>query len=169
MTRSRCPHTEDVLAAARSGAARTGAEQSGGRPGRVVSHAAARDLAAHAAACRECADALLVERFLAGEAAAAAADARPADPAVVLWRARLARRHDAARRALHPIAVWERIAAVTAVAAVLGATALGGLGRGLGALVAAAGSDLAAALPLAAAALLLAAAGGGAYWAWIEE
>jgi len=90
---------------------------------------------------------------------------------VVLWRARLARRRAAADRALRPIAIWERIAAVTALAGacVLGAAALGSLGSDLGALAASAGSDLAAALPLAAAALLLAVAGAGAYWAWMEE
>jgi hypothetical protein len=150
MNREPCPHTAELVAAVRRGA-----------PGERA--------AAHAAACHACADALLVARFLAAEATAAAAEARPPDPAVVLWRARLARRHDAARRALRPIAVWERIAAGTVVAgaAAFAAADLGGLGR-LGALVAAAGGALAAALPLAAA-LLLALAAGGAWWAWLEE
>jgi hypothetical protein len=152
MSREPCPHTAELLAAARCGA-----------PDSVA--------AAHAATCRECADALLVGAFLTAESTAAAAEARPPDPAVVLWRVRRERRRAAAERALRPIAIWERIAAVAALAgaAVFGAAALGSLGSDLGALAASAGSDLAAALPLAAAALLLAVAGAGAYWAWMEE
>lgn len=155
MIRSRCPRTPELLAALRRGGA-------------------GRDDRAHAASCRECADALLVASFLTGEATAAAG-ARPPDPAVVLWRARRARRRRAADRALTPIAVWERIAAVAAAAGVGAAIVVGGLGGlggvggALGSLFSGAGSDLAAGLPVAAAALLIALAAGGAYWAWAEE
>ena len=147
-----CPHTAELITAAHRGAPEP-------------------EHAAHAATCRECADALLVDAFLAAEATAAAAEARPPDPAVLLWRARRERRRAAAERARRPIAIWERIAAVTGLAgaAALGVAALGALDLDLGALAATAGSDLAAALPMAAAALLLAAAGGGAYWAWMDE
>lgn len=153
MIRSRCRRTPELLAALRRGGA-------------------GRDDRAHAASCRECADALLVASFLTGEATAAAAEARPPDPAVVLWRARRARRSRAADRALTPIAVWERIAALAAAAGVGAAVVVGGLGGvggALGSLFSGAGSDLAAGLPVAAAALLIALAAGGAYWAWAEE
>lgn len=152
MSRETCPHTAELL-----GAARRGAPEPEHR--------------AHAVTCRRCADALLVDAFLAAEATAAAAEARPPDPAVLLWRARRERRRAATERALRPIAIWERIAWITGLAGavVLGAAVLGGLGPDLGTLAAAAGGDLAAALPLIAGALLLAVAGGGAYWAWIEE
>lgn len=156
MIRSRCPRTPELLAALRRGGAYG-------------------DDRAHVASCRECADALLVASFLTGEATAAAAEARPPDPAVVLWRARRARRRRAAARALTPIAVWERIAAVAAAAGVGAAIVVGGLGGlggvggALGSLFSGAGSDLAAGLPVAAAALLIALAAGGAYWAWAEE
>lgn len=159
MIRSRCPRTPELLAAVRRGG---GGAEAG----------------AHAASCRECADALLVERFLAGEATAAAAEARLPDPAVVQWRARRARSRHAADRALTPIAVWERIAAVAAAAGVVAAAVAGGVGGTLSSLFAEAGSGvaggltgggLAGGLPLVAAGLLIAIAAGGVWWSCAEE
>lgn len=155
MSRPLCPRTADLVAAARTGSPSLG-------PG-------AED-AAHAASCRECADALLVASFLAGEASAGAAEASLPDPAVALWRARRRDRARAAARALRPIAVWERLAA--AVAAAVGTVAavsfFGGLAGGTQPLASAAG-ELAGALPAVAIALLLTAAGGGIYLAWADE
>lgn len=159
MSRPRCPRTAGLVAAAAFAGAACDAEA-----------------ADHAASCRECADALLVASFLAGESAAALAEAAPPDPAVVLWRSRRRDREQAAARALRPIAVCERLAGTLAAAAgaALGLSWLGGgvgdLGAGLGLVpLAAAAGDLAGALPVIGVALLLAAAGGGVYLAWADE
>lgn len=159
MSRPRCPHTADLVSAVRF---------RGTAPA-----APAAERAAHAASCRECADALLVASFLAGEAAAALAEAAPPDPAVVLWRARRRQREQTAARALRPIAVWERLAGALAAAAgaAVGFSWLGGAGIGGPGSVplAAAAGELASALPVIGVALLLAAAGGGVYLAWADE
>jgi hypothetical protein len=83
------------------------------------------ELERHAAACRECADARLVDGFLRA-AAAAQQLAPPAlpDAAAVRWRARLRARADRAERAVRPIALAHKLG-YAAGAAVLGALALG--------------------------------------------
>jgi hypothetical protein len=83
------------------------------------------ELERHAAACRECADARLVDGFLRA-AAAAQQLAPPAlpDAAAVCWRARLRARADRAERAVRPIALADKLG-YAAGAAVLGAMALG--------------------------------------------
>ena len=83
------------------------------------------ELERHAAACRECADARLVDGFLRS-AAAAQQLAPPAlpDAAAVRWRARLRARADRAERAVRPIALADKLG-YAAGAAVLGALALG--------------------------------------------
>jgi hypothetical protein len=83
------------------------------------------ELERHAAACRECADARLVDGFLRA-AAAAQQLAPPAlpDAAAVRWRARLRARADRAERAVRPIALADKLG-YAAGAAVLGALALG--------------------------------------------
>jgi hypothetical protein len=83
------------------------------------------ELERHAAACRECADARLVDGLLRA-AAAARQLAPPAlpDAAAVLWRARLRARADRAERAVRPIALLDKLGYAVA-AAVLGALALG--------------------------------------------
>ncbi len=156
MTRPACPRTDELLAA----------RAAGNQP---PDSAAASEAAAHAADCRECADALLVASFLAGEAVAAASEAALPDPAVVLWRARRRDRARAAARALRPIAVWERLAGAVAAAATAVATASLVGGPGAAEPLAAAAGGIAGALPMVAVALLLAVAGGGVYLAWADE
>lgn len=82
------------------------------------------ELERHAAACRECADARLVDGFLRAAAAQQLAPPALPDAAAVRWRARLRARADRAERAVRPIALADKLGAA-AGAAVLGALALG--------------------------------------------
>jgi hypothetical protein len=80
------------------------------------------ELERHAAACRECADARLVDGLLRAAAQQLAPPALP-DAAAVRWRARLRARADRAERAVRPIALLDKLG-YAAAAAVLGALAL---------------------------------------------
>ncbi|HXO29838.1 MAG TPA: hypothetical protein VOA80_20980 [Thermoanaerobaculia bacterium] len=82
------------------------------------------ELERHAAACRECADARLVDGFLRSAAAQQLAPPALPDAAAVRWRARLRARADRAERAVRPIALADKLG-YAAGAAVLGALALG--------------------------------------------
>jgi hypothetical protein len=83
------------------------------------------ELERHAAACRECGDARLVDGFLRATAAAQqlAPPALP-DAAAVRWRARLWARANRAERAVRPIALADKLGYAVGAAA-LGALALG--------------------------------------------
>jgi hypothetical protein len=83
------------------------------------------ELERHAAACRECADARLVDGFLrAGAAAQQLAPPALPDAAAVRWRAWLRARADRAERAVRPIALADKLGYAVGAAA-LGALALG--------------------------------------------
>jgi len=77
------------------------------------------DLAAHAAGCAVCAEALLVASFLTGEQEQVEVPA----PGLVYWRAELKARREQAERAMRPMRAMEIVAMVMlcAVAAALGA------------------------------------------------
>lgn len=67
----------------------------------------------HAVSCAECAETLLVATFLRREAAATARAPLP-DPAYLWWRAGLARRSAAARRATRLITIVQQAAILSA-------------------------------------------------------
>jgi hypothetical protein len=75
------------------------------------------DLRRHLESCPDCADALMVERFLASESLEAPTDSRLPTADQVWWRADLRHRRELARRAQLPIRVLEKIAQVGGVAA----------------------------------------------------
>lgn len=79
------------------------------------------DLERHLESCPQCADALIVERFLAGEAERARAATRLPTAHQIWWRADLRLHRELARKAQLPIRVLEK-------AAQLGAAAAAGVG-----------------------------------------
>lgn len=137
------------------------------------------ELAAHAAACATCADALLVGRLLSEDAEIAFSQAEVPAAAVAWWRASLAERRYEERRALRPIAVWEWVSALAVAVLTLvmlpGIKAAvldwaGSLGSGwtvLGSLSALAGSGTGP-LVLAGVAIPALAVVGGLVWAWAD-
>lgn len=165
MTRDgRCDRTEEILRAA-------GADS------------LPPELAAHARFCPACADALLVDGFLAREAEAARGEAEGRLPeAGALWRrARADAEAEALSRALRPIAAVRRLAWVSggAVAALLlwrlGPEAAGWVGR-LGRLAEGLRWSPPAGADLSGEAILVAAVGlglfgllAGLYSSWAEE
>jgi len=99
---------------------------------RILSAARAGELSAaqseHLAGCSACSAAVAAERAMheLSEALAAAARPRLAPPEVVLLRARIRARREAAERSLRPVEIWQRFAAGAVAAAVLVALAFSG-------------------------------------------
>lgn len=150
-----CERTEEVLAALRAGGL-------------------GDEAAAHAAECRGCGEALAVERWLAAEATAAAAEAELPAPELAWWRAERRARARHAERAVAAIAWWQRLA--VASGAVTGGAAawlardswLGWLGDLLGGWQSVA--ETAGPLSfVAVAAVALALVAAGVYGVWAEE
>jgi len=101
MSYEECEHTEAILATA------------GGE--------LAPELELHARFCPACADALMVERFLAHEAAVVQASAPLPDAGAVWLRARARIEAEAVERATRPIVIFRRVAWVCGGAAGAGA------------------------------------------------
>lgn len=77
------------------------------------------ELAAHLAACRDCADIIVLARALREDRHAACAAARPPAAGIVWWRAQRRAREEAARKAARPIVLVHAVALGCAGAAAL--------------------------------------------------
>jgi hypothetical protein len=78
------------------------------------------DIRRHAAACRVCAEVVLVAQAIQCEDSQARAEARLPSAGLVWWKARLAARRVAEQRATQPIALVERVAQCLGALTLLG-------------------------------------------------
>lgn len=99
---------------------------------RILSAARAGELSApqraHIAGCAACSAAIETERAMGEISGALAAVARPrlAPPGVVLLRARIRARREAAERSLRPLELWQRFAAAAVAGGIVLGVALSG-------------------------------------------
>ena len=78
----------------------------------------------HVASCAVCADLALVAEYLAQQGELARAEAALPNPGLIWWRAQVLARREAAERATQPIAIAQRVACASGVAALLVAVIL---------------------------------------------
>lgn len=101
-----CEREQAVLDATRSGRSLDGA------------------LRNHVAGCAVCADVALVAEYLAPQGELARAEAALPNPGLIWWRAHVLARREAAERATQPIAIAQRVACASGIAALLVAVVL---------------------------------------------